>query len=72
MKKTIKLLVIIDFCLFISFTLGGIILEILRAIPFSKGVAFDVVWHILFIGTYITLIPLLIIIFSLIIRKNNT
>ena len=30
MKKTIKLLVIIDFCLFISFTLGGIILEILE------------------------------------------
>lgn len=51
MKKTIKLLVIIDFCLFISFTLGGIILEILRSIPFSKGVAFDVAWNIFFIGT---------------------
>ena len=48
MKKTIKLLVIIDFCLFISFTLGGIILEILRSIPFSKGVAFDVAWNIFY------------------------
>lgn len=61
MKKFLKILLIVDVCLFAVFFIGGGIMEILRAIPFSKDSTFDLIWHIFFGGAYITGAPFLII-----------
>ncbi len=60
MKKTLKILLIIDACVFAIFFVGLTIMEILRAIPFSKNSTFDLIWNIFFGGTYITGAPFLI------------
>ena len=60
MKKILEILLIIDACIFVIFLFGGVIMEILRAIPFSKNSTFDLIWNIFFGGTYITGAPFLI------------
>ena len=61
MKKSLKILLIVDAFVFAIFLVGGGIMEILRAIPFSKNSTFDLIWHIFFEGAYITGAPFLII-----------
>ncbi len=60
MKKILEILLIIDACIFVIFLFGGVIMEILRAIPFSKNSTFDLIWYIFFGGAYITGAPFLI------------
>ena len=60
MKKILEILLIIDACIFAIFLFGGVIMEILRAIPFSKNSTFDLIWYIFFGGAYITGAPFLI------------
>lgn len=60
MKKILEILLIIDACVFAIFLFGGVIMEILRAIPFSKNSTFDLIWYIFFGGAYITGAPFLI------------
>ena len=61
MKKSLKILLIVDAFVFAIFFVGGGIMEILRAIPFSKNSTFDLIWHIFFGGAYIAGAPFLII-----------
>lgn len=60
MKKILEILLIIDACIFVIFLFGGVVMEILIAIPFSKNSTFDLIWNIFFGGTYITGAPFLI------------
>ncbi len=60
-KKILKALLIVDACVAVAFLFGGVIMEILRAIPFSKNSAFDLIWYIFYGGAYITGAPFLII-----------
>ena len=46
MKKILKILLIVDACVAVIFLFGGMIMEILRAIPFSKNSTFDIIWYI--------------------------
>ena len=43
MKKILKILLIVDACVAVIFLFGGMIMEILRAIPFSKNSTFEVI-----------------------------
>ncbi len=61
MKKILKILLIVDACVAVIFLFGGMIMEILRAIPFSKNSTFDLIWYIFYGGAYITGAPFLII-----------
>lgn len=61
MKKILKILLIVDACVAVIFLFGGMIMEILRAIPFSKNSTFDLIWYIFYGGAYITGTPFLII-----------
>lgn len=60
MKKVLKVFLIIDAFVFAVFFVGLTIMEILRAIPFSKNSTFDLIWYIFFGGAYITGAPFLI------------
>lgn len=61
MKKTLRILLIVDSCMAIIFFIGYCIMEILRVIPFSKNSSFYLIWNIFFSGTQVTGAPLVII-----------
>ena len=61
MKKTLRILLIVDSCMAIIFFISYCIMEILRVIPFSKNSSFDLIWNIFFSGAQVTGAPLVII-----------
>ncbi len=71
MKKVIKIFLWIVFFLFMISFLAGIVMEILRYIPFSKNDTFDLLWNIFFYSSYILAIPLVIAIIITIKKRNN-
>lgn len=60
MKKIMKIILCISFVLFIISFLSGMVMEILRYIPFPKNDTFDLFWNIFFYSTYVFAIPLII------------
>lgn len=70
MKKVIKIFLWIVFFLFMISFLAGIVMEILRYIPFSKNDTFDLLWNIFFYSSYILAIPLVIAIIIIIKKKR--
>lgn len=70
MEKVIKILLWIVFFLFMISFLAGIVMEILRYIPFSKNDTFDLLWNIFFYSSYILAIPLVIAIIITINKKR--
>lgn len=70
MKTVIKIFLWICFFLFMISFLAGIVMEILRYIPFSKNDTFDLLWNIFFYSSYILAIPLVIAIIITIKKKR--
>lgn len=70
MDKVIKVLLIICTILFSISFLGGMILEILRYVPFSKDNTFNLLWDIFFYSTYVLAVPLVIGIIYIIKKKK--
>ena len=70
MNKVIKVLLIICAILFSISFLGGMILEILRYMPFSKDNTFNTLWNIFFYSTYVFAVPLVIGIIYIVKKKK--
>ena len=66
-----KFILWISFVLFIISFLSGMVMEILRYIPFPKNDIFHLFWNIFFYSTYVFAIPLIIGIIYIVKKKKR-